>query len=217
MNSVVDEIDEHSCKLRLRSAHGGVVKPHIRELDVVPAVEQIDLLFQQPIQINLDRLLGVELGERGELVGGVGQQVDLPEHLLGDLVEPVGPDWIPVLLQAYKPLDLKLDRGERILDLVRYLTGHRRPRLVPLGLCQFLCGVVQVVNHQVVGSDKTRDLIVPLIYDIFKIVDAGLVHLASHLRERLEHLVHGRGRDEPGEQQQDHKYRDHGERVQHGL
>ena len=97
------------------------------------------------------------------------------------------------------------------------LTRHGGPRLIPFRLGQFSGGVVKVVHHQVVGPDKPRDLVIPLVNDIFKIVDACLVHLASHLGQRLEHLVHRRGHDEPGQKEQNHEQGDDRDGVQHGL
>ena len=98
-----------------------------------------------------------------------------------------------------------------------HLTRHRRPGLVSFGLCELFCGVVEVVYHQVVGPDEAGDLVLLLVDDIFKVVDACLVHLPPHFRERLEHLVHRRGGDESCQNEKDHEHGDDGDGVQHRL
>ena len=77
----------------------------------------------------------------------------LQDHLC-NLVELLLPLRIVVLLEPYEPLDLQLDRSQRILDLMGHLAGHLAPCLVTLGLRQPSGRVLEVPDHSVVGLHK---------------------------------------------------------------
>ena len=83
-----------------------------------------------------------------------------------------------------------------------HLTSHRGPGLIPLCLSELLSGIIEVVDHQIVGPHEAGDFIVLLVHDIFKIIDAGLIHLVAYLGNRTEHLVHGPRSYHPGQDEQ---------------
>ena len=147
LDGIAHQVYEHPGQLRFRTVDKGVFQAHVGEFDVVPAVEQADFLFQQFVQVELHRVLGVQFGEGRELAGRLGEDVDLREHLFGNIVEPVFPHRIPVGLQADELLDLELDGRERVLDFVGHLPCHRRPGLVAFRLGQLAGGIVEIVHH----------------------------------------------------------------------
>ena len=100
---------------------------------------------------------------------------------------------------------------------MRNLSGHGCPGLVPLAHRKLRGGVVKVMHHQVVGTDQLRNLVIPVVDDIFKVLDACLIHLSTHLRQRLEHLVDSGSGDESCKKEKDHEHCDNRNRMEQGL
>ena len=106
--------------------------------------------MQYLVKVHLHRLLCIQLGEGRELIGCVGEYLDVLQYYSCHLVELLLPFRIVVLLEADKPLDFKLYRCKRVLDLVRHLACHLAPCVVALGLGQLPCGVGKILDHSVV-------------------------------------------------------------------
>ena len=68
-----------------------------------------------------------------------------------------------------------------------HLTGHLAPRLVSFRLSKLLGRVREISYHSVVSLHKRRYLVIPLVDDIFQIVDIGDIHLLTHLQKWREH------------------------------
>ena len=125
--------------MRLRRFYPSIFETEILDFDVFLIVKNENLILDNLVQVDEHRLLAVEFGEGGELVGGIGQDVDMLQHNLCNLVELLLPGRGVFLLKSDKALNLKLDRCERILDFVGDLSCHQAPCLVPFRLGKQPC------------------------------------------------------------------------------
>ena len=128
------------------------------------------------------------------------------EQHAGHNVELFLPSRIARGLQTLNSLDLKLHRSQRILDFVRYISGHLAPRLIPFGLGQYLRVSAQVVDHSVIGIHDVHNLVVVIIAQVFQLFELSGAHGTAHHRQWHKCLVDEIGYREGRYDEQDEEY-----------
>src|SRR5690349_14711758 len=108
-----------------------------------------DFLQEESLPNQVDRVLVTEhrlgqAGERGEFVDHLPEIADLADDRAGQLLEQLAILLDLLAVAALEPLGGKLNRGERILDLVRDTAGD----IGPCGLA-----LIDELTSDVVESD----------------------------------------------------------------
>ena len=151
LHRIGDQVDKYADQLWLRCHNEGVFHSDIRELYLLLVVEDHQLLLEGLVQVHQHRVLCIQFCKCREVICSVRQDLDVFQHHCCHLVKLLLPFRIIVLFHHDQPLDLKLDRSERILDLMGHLAGHLAPCLVSLGLCKLYGRVLQLLHHSVVS------------------------------------------------------------------
>ena len=113
----------------------GVAPQDLPRLSLLPSeAANVAVLFD-PIQNPMAFLvLSIGVGAL-HLIAGMaclGKDVDMLKHNRSYFVESLLPCYIAFLFQPDEALNLKLDRGERVLDFMSHLASHQTPSLVAL-------------------------------------------------------------------------------------
>ena len=141
LDGIGDKVYKYSYELRTRRLHHGILHTDVLDPDILLVVKYLQLVLQGLVQIHEHRLLAIELCKCREFIGSICQDVDVFQYDGRYLVEFFFPFRVAVVLEPYKPLNLKFYRSERILDFVCHLTCHLAPCLVAFCLCKSYRGV----------------------------------------------------------------------------
>ena len=79
LHSVGDQVHEDADQLRLRSHHKCLLHTDVRDLHILPVVKYEQLVLEDEVKVDQDRILAVKLGKSRELVGCLCQDVDVLE------------------------------------------------------------------------------------------------------------------------------------------
>ena len=111
-----------------------------------------------PHQINRVLLPEHRLGqarEAGEFVDHLAQVTHLPDDGVGQLLEQLGVFLDLLAITAAKAFGRQLDRGQRVLDLVRDAPRHVGPGRLPL--IEQLAGDILEGDHLAISSGRKLD------------------------------------------------------------